>query len=236
MNVLVTGAGKGLGLELCKQFNDAGHVIFPLVRSEESARLISREITDKCYPIITDLNNDESIPLIEKVLTSYTDRLDILINNAGIASQRPDFTLNQITTGNISKLFNIHCLGAVRCVLASQSFLLKSSKPLILNISSRLGSLERIANDYYGAEELSYGYRIAKASQNMFTSCLNHELSQKGIATFAIHPGKFRSTTSHGQGEWKAKDAARNIIKWIDTIPIGESGKFIFPNYEEIPW
>ena len=70
--------------------------------------------------------------------------------------------------------------------------LAKSDHPRIINVSSRLGSLHKMANRV-SARHFSYSYRIAKAAQNMLTLCLQQEFENKGISVTAIHPGKLKT-------------------------------------------
>ncbi|GIQ71398.1 hypothetical protein XYCOK13_42220 [Xylanibacillus composti] len=85
--VIITGANRGLGLELLKVYLDNQQQVFPVVRTEEALNYLLRNFPRNCYPILADLTKDESKEIIKTYLGRYTDSIDILINNAGISGK-----------------------------------------------------------------------------------------------------------------------------------------------------
>ncbi len=192
MNILITGGNRGLGLELVRVFHKNGHTVFPVVRSKESLTFLIELFKEKCHPIYADISKYESVKGIASRLSFYTNSLDIVINNAGIPGET--YEIENVTTKELMNLYNVHCLGVVRTVQATLSFLSESTNPRIINISSRLGSLSKMGRDEFPKGKFSYSYRIAKAAQNMLTLCLNQELEDKPISVTAIHPGKVQTS------------------------------------------
>ncbi|GAA0349451.1 NAD(P)-dependent dehydrogenase (short-subunit alcohol dehydrogenase family) [Bacillus horti] len=190
---MITGGNRGVGLELVRVFHENGHTVFPVVKRKESLVSLNEMFTDRCHPVLTDISKDEGIAEITSQFSFYANHLDIVINNAGIPGQT--YEIEKVSTQELMDLYNIHCLGVVRTVQATLTYLRKSSNPRIINLSSRLGSLSKMSSGEFAKGKFSYSYRIAKAAQNMLTLCLNQELEDIPISVTAIHPGKLQTSS-----------------------------------------
>ncbi|AOZ92563.1 SDR family NAD(P)-dependent oxidoreductase [Paenibacillus crassostreae] len=232
--ILITGANRGLGYELLKVYINSGSIVYPLVRTRESAELLTQEFTINCYPIISDLNTDDSIYKIDNSLKEITTSIDILINNAGISGRGS--LIEEVDTDEVNNLFNIHCLGPIRAVKGSIKYLRNSESPKIINISSRLGSLSRVASGEFNGMGFSYSYRMAKAAQNMLTICLSQELKNENIMVSAVHPGRLITRGGSPDSDTCPSVAAENIYMWISETNIESTGKYMEPNVKEIAW
>ncbi len=217
--VLITGANRGLGYELLRVFYENQSTVFPLVRSGEMALRLREEFKPECHPILTDLRDDNCQKEIRSVLTQYTDRLDILINNAGIPGT--EYEIEKVSSQEVLELLNVHCLGVIRTVRATFDFLEQSSRPSIVNVSSRLGSLQRISSGEFKERNISYSYRIAKAAQNMFTVCLSQELKDKNVTVIALHPGELKTSSGSSDAKTEASQAATNLFNLLNSIEKG---------------
>ncbi|QFY03794.1 SDR family NAD(P)-dependent oxidoreductase (plasmid) [Bacillus cereus] len=234
MNVLITGGNRGLGLELVRVFHENGHTVFPVVKRKESLVFLSEMFTDRCFPILTDISKDESITELTSQISLHTNYIDIVINNAGIPGKT--YEIEKVNTQELMDLFNIHCLGVVRTVQATLTYLRKSSNPRIINLSSRLGSLSKMSSGEFAKGKFSYSYRIAKAAQNMLTLCLDQELEDIPISVTAIHPGKLQTSIGSYDADMSPKGAAINIYSWLLNSKQDISGKFFEPLVTEINW
>lgn len=138
--ILITGAGRGYGLELTGVYRSRGWMVFPLVRKEADA---ARLAVEGCFPIVADVSSDVTGKAIAATLKAHTDSLDILINNAGniVKNQGAEKT----PPAELTFHFDVHCLGALRCVQACLPFLRAATRPAIVNITSRWGSIARAA-------------------------------------------------------------------------------------------
>ncbi|MED0655601.1 SDR family NAD(P)-dependent oxidoreductase, partial [Anoxybacillus geothermalis] len=143
-HVLITGANRGLGYELLKVFHANNYIVFPLIRNNTALQRIREEFSERCYPIEGDVGLDSCKKNIELTIKKYTNKIDILINNAGIPGG--EYQIDKVNTSEVYDLFNIHCLGIIRTVQATLPFLFNSSNPRIINVSSRLGSLSKMAS------------------------------------------------------------------------------------------
>ena len=231
---LITGASRGLGYELARVFYANHFTIFPLVRDKEVASRLEEGFKPECHPILADLRNDDCQEEIRSVLTQHTDRLDVLINNAGVPGT--EYEIETASSQEVLELLNVHCLGAMRTVRAALDFLHHSFRPLIVNVSSRLGSLKRISSGEFKKRSLSYSYRISKAAQNMFTVCLSEELKDAGITAIALHPGELKTSMGSPDAQTDASQAAKNIFSLLDSLDRNDTGKFYGVDGSLLPW
>lgn len=234
MRVFITGGNRGLGLQLVKIFHENGHIVYPLVRTGVAVMQLQQMFSFRCFPILADLSADESIAQIKNQLAEYTECIDLVINNAGITGKETEIL--HTNSEELTDLFNIHCLGVIRAVKGTYVALAKSDHPRIINVSSRLGSLHKMANKEFPQGQFSYSYRIAKAAQNMLTLCLQQEFESKGIRVTAIHPGKLKTDIGAFDANLTPAEGAQNIYEWVIEPNEGASGKFIEPGVGELKW
>ncbi|MGG5794310.1 short-chain dehydrogenase [Bacillus cereus] len=234
MRVLITGGNRGLGLELVKVFHENGHVVYPLVRTEVSVMKLKKMFSSRCFPILADLSTDESTEQIKNQLEEYTEYIDLVINNAGITGKETEIL--RTNSEELMELFNVHCLGVIRAVKGTYAALTKSNQPRIINVSSRLGSLHKMAGKEFPQGQFSYSYRIAKAAQNMLTLCLQQEFENEGIGVTAIHPGKLKTDIGAFDANMTPAEGAQNIYDWVIDSNEDVSGKFIEPGVGELKW
>lgn len=90
-SVLITGASRGLGKSLLDEFWKQGYHVYPLVRNKNDKELIEEKYSIRCYPILSDITQEECIQEIKKVVQANTGVIDILINNAGIPPRQYSF-------------------------------------------------------------------------------------------------------------------------------------------------
>jgi NAD(P)-dependent dehydrogenase (short-subunit alcohol dehydrogenase family) len=231
---LVTGCSKGLGKALAFCLLSSGYVVFPIVRRKESEQEWSTAMPGMCYPILADISMDSSIEIIRASVGRHCSSLDILINNAGIPGIEP--SLEKTSSLELQALFNVHCLGALRVSQACLPFLKEASAPLILNISSRLGSLGKMSKRDFPEGEFSYSYRVAKAAQNMLTLCMAQELEKWGIKIHAVHPGRMKTDSAAAKATLDPGDAAKAVVEWVERNEKLNTGMFFEPGVGELPW
>ncbi|CAI8715039.1 Short-chain dehydrogenase [Bacillus sp. IT-79MI2] len=188
----------------------------------------------RCFPILADLSSDDSINLIKEQLKQQTEVVDLIINNAGIPGKETEIL--HTTSEELMALFNMHCLGVIRAVKGAYANLIQSENPRIINISSRLDSLSKMAAKEFPQGQFSYSYRIAKAAQNMLNLCLQQEFEEKGIVVTAIYPGKLKTEMGAYDADITPDEGAYNIYNWIMSTNDEISGKFIDPSLGELDW
>lgn len=217
-NALVTGANRGIGLELCRQLQARGDHVIAVCRNHNT-ELASLGIQIESG---VDVTSDESVArLAERV----SDRVDVLINNAGILTRE---AIEDLSFDRIRRQLEVNALGPLRVTAALLSRMDRGSKVAI--ISSRMGS---IGDNTSGA---SYGYRMSKAAVNMAGVSLAHDLRPRGIAVTILHPGFVRTRMTGHQGNIDAEESARGLLCRVDELTLETSGTFWHANGEVLPW
>ena len=206
---LVTGINKGLGKELFSQLIARGYFVYGLLRNEAYYEQLQGQQLPNATLILADIASDECK---EKIRLVVKDKpIDLLINNAGIGGE--GMSLDKADTTEIMDLLQVHCLGALRVVQALKDNLLEASSPVVLNLSSRLGSLSRQYDGTFSNLQSSYAYRIAKAAQNMLTMCLRAELGSR-IEFVSITPGKLLTQLAQKDANLSPAEGAERIIRF----------------------
>jgi NAD(P)-dependent dehydrogenase (short-subunit alcohol dehydrogenase family) len=212
-SVLVTGAARGFGRELVDVYRGKGWTLFPLVRSPEAAAAWAATDPERCHPICADVGLAGVEEEIARVLEARTGALDLLVNNAGSIRKRR--WLPETTVEDLEEALRVHCVGALRCTRAALPFLRRASRPTVVNISSRFGSVAgAVAGDFRGI----YSYSIAKSAQNMLTACLDRELRPQGIRVFAVHPGRLRTDSAASDADTEPRAAAAKLADWLQSV------------------
>ena len=211
--VLITGASRGLGRGLVESFLRRGCAVLGLVRSQRDAEELSSAHPERFETVVADVTSPEVVAACEQAIATHHGALDILVNNAGTRGYLTSIT--QAPEDEVSKLFAIHCLGALRTTRAALPFLQKSPRGLVVNVTSRMGSIARTVAGDFPSTDLSYSYRVSKAAQNMLTLCLFQELRSEGISVCAVHPGRIDTESGPPDPEMSAAEGAERLAEWI---------------------
>lgn len=230
-HVLITGVSRGLGKELFELFVSKDHVVYGVVRKEEDAHRLRTQLPENGHVILADLSSDDAISTISAVVQQHP--LDLLINNAG--NPGSSHLIENTDTSEVIGLINVHCLGVHRTVKALKKNLLKSENPVVLNLNSRLGSINRQSEKIYHHLTVSYSYRIAKAAQNMLTACLRSEFNG-AIKFISLHPGKMKTEIAQVDADLDPKEIAENILASFEMNRFREENGIIEFGKELIEW
>jgi len=216
--VLITGANRGIGLELARQYAARGaHVI-------ATCRTPSPDLTALGVRVEADVDvNDDALGGLAERLGDAP--IDVVINNAGVLAQEH---LGALDLEGLRHQYEVNALGPLKTTLA----LLPNMGPggKIALITSRMGS---IADNTSGG---MYGYRMSKAALNMAGASLALDLAPRDIAVAILHPGFVRTGMTRGAGYIDADEAARGLIARIDELNADNSGTFWHANGETLPW
>ena len=215
---LITGANRGIGLELAKQLQQKGYKIIATCR-QSSPELDTLNCQVETEVDVTD--SDSILELAEKIEGQH---IDILINNAGFLQS---MSLDSLDFEAMRMQYEINTLGPLRVTANLLPNLSKGSKIAI--ITSRMGSIE----DGSGGQ---YGYRMSKSAVNMVGSSLAHDLKPKGIAVALLHPGYVRTDMTGGSGLINADESAKGLIQRIEELNIDNTGGFWHTDGTELPW
>ena len=216
---LVTGANRGIGLELCRALADRGHTVIAVCRttSAELDRLgvrVERGV---------DVADAAAVAGLAERLRGTP--IDWLVCNAGIA--RSD-SLDSPTLDAAREQFEVNALGPLRTVQALLPNLRAGAK--IALVTSRMGSIADNTSGGY------YGYRMSKAALNAAGMSLARDLAPKQIAVALLHPGFVRTDITGGRGNIDASDAALQLVQRLDALTLETSGTFWHANGDVLPW
>ena len=211
--VLITGANRGIGLELARQYAKAGWHVIGTARTRDSADALVATGADV---IQLDVTDKSSVDRLARDLDNQP--IDILINNAGI--QPLMWTLAEIDFDEFTRALNVNTVGPVRVVHALLSSLRSGTLRTIINVTSNLGSIT--ANTDGGF----YGYRESKAALNMFTKTLAAELGPEGFICAAIHPGWVRTDLGGGDAPLDVRQSVESIRRVIESLSQADNGSF----------
>jgi len=211
-SVLITGTSKGLGYALAEEFLANNWMVFALARDISKISKLIDSNKKTCIPIQADITDKNCSDLIHNVLKSKSNKLDLLINNAGNADLY--FNLDDVTPENLESHFKVHVSGTFRVIKVCLSFLRESQEAVILNISSRKGSINKINS---GAYRILLPYQIAKAAQNMLSVGLNQLLQDTSIKVYAIHPGNLKTDVAPIDADTEPSEASKVLFKWITS-------------------
>ncbi len=216
--VLVTGANRGIGLELCHHLADRGDDVIAVCRTSDSwLEQPGITVVDGI-----DVGDDAVVEELGKRLKNQN--IDILINNAGILSRE---TLDDLDFDRMRLQYEVNALGPLRVVKALLPNLHAGARIAIL--TSRVGS---VGDNSSGG---NYGYRMSKAAANMAGMNLAIELKDRGIAVGLLHPGLV-ATEMTGDTGVTAEHSARGLLKRIDELNLDNTGTFWHAEGEILPW
>jgi NAD(P)-dependent dehydrogenase (short-subunit alcohol dehydrogenase family) len=216
--VLITGANRGIGLELCHQFADRGDDVIAVCRSG------NKELAQPGIEIVDGIDVAED-SVVQKLADQLKNRrIDILINNAGILTSE---TLDDLDFDRMRKQYEVNALGPLRVTKALLPNLHAGSKLLIL--TSRVGS---VGDNSSGG---IYGYRMSKAAANMAGMNLAIDLKERGIAVGILHPGLVATKMTSGAGI-STEQSASGLLKRIDNLNLDNTGTFWHAEGDILPW
>ncbi|WP_328475115.1 SDR family NAD(P)-dependent oxidoreductase [Actinoplanes sp. NBC_00393] len=223
---VVTGAGRGLGAALIENLAEQGWDVVACVRTEPAAAAIKN---DHVVPVIQDVRE----PVGAALLGAIGGRpVDVLVNNAGIGA--PAQPLDSCDPQTILDAVDVNVAGPLRLAQALLPMLLAAPAPLIVNVSSRLGSLAAQAAGDFAGRRTSYAYRISKAAQNMLTIALAQELSGR-VRCWAVHPGSLTTAMGAADADTPAQEAAARLGRLLDS-PDATSPRYLSLDGPTLRW
>lgn len=218
-HVVITGANRGIGLELARLFASRGDRVTGVCRNS------SPELDDVATTVVDgiDVTHDADVQKLATALGQHG--VDVLINNAGLLQ---DEVLGSIDFDSIRTQMEINAYAPLRVAQALLTLMSHGGK--IANITSRMGS---IADNDSGGR---YGYRASKAALNAFGKSLAMDLKPKGIAVVQLHPGYVQTRMVGFSGHITPAESARGLVERIDALTLESTGTFWHSNGDALPW
>ncbi len=228
MNVVVTGANRGLGLEFCKQLRADGHAVVGSSRGRSQALDGTGVHVEKL-----DIADTESIARFAAAVAERFERVDLLINNAGINSKTAPKGQKNVRLGDLEPqgMLRMIQVNAVGPVLVSQALLpVLGVGSRVVSISSWLGS---IAGKTSGG---NYGYCASKATLNMLMRTFAHDVASKDITSVVINPGWVQTKMGGPRAPLTPTESVTGMLSVVAALTPEQNGSFLQWDGTESAW
>lgn len=229
MKVLVTGANRGIGLELAKQLVERGDEVVATARRPEAAdalQALAAQHEGKVWIERLDVSDPESIGALAGQIAGQ--ELDVLINNAGVLLRGGG--LGGVDWQMAQTSFDVNTLGPLRVAETLLPAIKRGQPGKIVNVTSQMGSIDD--NGSGGA----YAYRMSKAALNMGTKSMAMDLAKDGVVTFVIHPGWVQTDMGGPNAKITTEQCVEGMLSVIDTAEAEHNGRFMNWDGTELAW
>lgn len=228
-SVLVTGSNRGIGMEWCRQYAEAGWHVFATCRHPETADALhdlAREHSRLSVHRL-DVTRPESVYALHAELQHET--IDVLINNAGVYLEKYAPTTS-LRYDEWQQTLEVNTLSPLRVSEALLELVARSQRRLVVAITSHMGSIAEISapGDTY--------YRSSKAALNAAMKGLSLALRERGIGVLLLHPGWVKTRMGGWDAPLTAAESVAGMRALVDAFSLDQSGRFLRYNGTEIPW
>lgn len=223
--ILITGANRGIGLELTRRYAADGWQVIACCRKPKEAKALNA-VKGEIELRALDVSKPASIAKLKAALGSRP--IDVVLNNAGVYGQRSGF--GKTDPKDFMATFQVNTLAPLLVAEALLPNLVKGKLKKIASITSKMGSI----GDGPGGG--GYAYRASKTALNMVMVNAAAELKGKGIATVVLHPGWVQTDMGGRNAPVKVADSAAGIIKVIAGVSLETSGRFYNYDGAALPW
>jgi NAD(P)-dependent dehydrogenase (short-subunit alcohol dehydrogenase family) len=229
-SVLITGANRGIGLELARQYLTDGWQVYAACRDPNSASELSR-LADTSGDKLRIVALNVADPASVKAAAAEVDgqAIDLLLNNAGVGGVRGQ-TIGNIDYEAWAKVLDTNTMGPMRVSEAFVDHVARSERKLIVTLTSGMGSL---ADNTSGG---SIAYRSSKAAVNMVMRSLAIDLAPHGITCVVVNPGWVRTDMGGSHATLTPAESVKRLRDLIETLGPAQSGKFYNHDGREYPW
>lgn len=219
--IFVTGANRGIGFAFAERLTDRGDIVIAGYRdSKRSTALLDlAESHVNLYAVQVDVTARDQIEQVRDFIDERFGRLDILINNAGVAIKY-EAAIDEIEPDDLMENFRVNVVGPFLTAGILQPLLARAEGAKVINISSQMGSIEQASKD-------AIPYRISKAAVNMLSRSQALSYEADGIITVAMHPGWVRTDMGGSGAPLQPSESAANMIEVIDGLTSKDNGVFI---------
>lgn len=228
---LITGANRGIGLELCRQYAADGWQVLACSRHPEKSDALSRLVARYPERMRVQPLDVADHAQIEKLARELADAsIDLLINNAGIYPDCDKKGFSHTDYAEWAEAFRINSMAPLKMAESFTAQVSRSELKTIVTISSMMGS---IADNGSGG---NYLYRSSKAAANMVMKSLAIDLKQSGITAVILHPGWVKTDMGGPNAMITTEQSVSGMRRVIGSLTISDSGRFLDYSGREIPW
>jgi NAD(P)-dependent dehydrogenase (short-subunit alcohol dehydrogenase family) len=224
---LVSGANRGIGLEICRQLAERGLTVILGSRDEEKGRRAAEDLSGNVVARQLDVTDWGSVGRLASSVREDFRHIDVLVNNAGISNDDGQSGA-EADLGRVQEALEANLLGAWRLCELAIPHMKREGYGRIVNVSTGLAALEDMGGG-------SPGYRVSKTGLNALTRILASELRGSGILVNAVNPG-WVQTDMGGVGATRSVQEGADGVVWAATLPNnGPTGGF-FRDRRHVAW
>ena len=240
-SALVTGANKGIGLEVATMLAQRGFFVYlgsrSLVSGEAAVQRLRAAGLTNLAAVQLDVTSPDSIRAARATISAQTPALDVLVNNAGVSGGTVQ-SVRHATPDQFRMVFETNVFGVAGVTQAFLDLLSAAPQPRIVNVSTAMASLTLSAD--LGNDNRLPVYQASKAALNMYTLSLAHELRDTAFKVNAVCPGYTQTDFTGHQGTSTVAEAGARIVKYALLGPDGPTGQYFseeyFPAPATCPW
>lgn len=230
MKILITGASRGIGLEMVRYAMEKGWDVLACCRNPQRAEnlLSMAQLSNGRVSVyIADMAELATIQALAYELRN--EKIDMLINNAGVyGSDRNSF--GEVDAQDWLETFKVNTVAPLKMSESFVEQLCMGQNKIIACLSSKMGSM---ADNTSGG---SYIYRSSKAALNAVVTSMSIDLADKGIKCVALHPGWVKTDMGGAQAEITTKESVSKMFNTLLSVSKEDSGRFIDIDGTDIPW
>ncbi|TFK40507.1 hypothetical protein BDQ12DRAFT_679555 [Crucibulum laeve] len=227
--ILVTGSNTGIGFDLVRVLAEKGHTVYLSARNEAAGKEAQEKLkADGLYVkfVRIDVIDGDSIAAAKDLIREAEGKLDVLVNNAGIAQFLNDSAVT-MSMDTARRIFDTNFFGLVQVTTAFIPLLRASKEGVITNVGSELGSNEsraKLENYVWHA-----AYSASKAAVNSYTIALARELKKDGIKANVVSPGFTATKLNNFRGTQTIHEGTEVVLRWVLLDKNGPTGQFGAP-------
>jgi NAD(P)-dependent dehydrogenase (short-subunit alcohol dehydrogenase family) len=222
-SILITGAGRGLGLELARQFAEEGWRVIGTVRDAAAGRRVAKLGAETLSLDVTDAAQVEQLAARLKGVP-----IDVLFCNAGIGGKR-GMALGSFDFAEWEKVLRVNLLGVAAVIEALIDQVAASERKLVAVMSSRLGSIAETSG-------MTLPYSTSKAALNLLAKGLAAQLAPRGVTVVALSPGWVKTDMGGRSAPLTPQASVQGLRQVIARLRLEDSGKFLSYDGSTIPW
>lgn len=222
---LITGAGRGIGLEMTKQLLAKGEVVVGSIRNPRQAERLQLELGVGFKPLIFDVTDAASVAAGAAALDMP---IDVLVNNAGIIGPADhEQSIDQMNFDAFAETLQINTLGPLRVAQAFKTHLMKGNNPRLATISSQMGGMDSAKHD-------RIAYRASKSAVNKIVQAM--ATGWTDMCVVSLHPGWVQTDMGGTSADITPAESASGIINVLSGLTRKDTGKFLNWDGSERVW
>lgn len=231
MRTVVTGANRGIGLELVRQLARRGDEVEACARNPGEAHALQALAGEKVRLHRLDVADDKSVSALAQTLSGAP--IDIVFNVAGVYGG-PGQSIRQMAEdlllADVAHTYQVNAIGALRVAVALLPNVRQGAVKKLVHVTSGMGSIDDNTSGGY------YAYRMSKAALNMMSRSLAVDLKREGIASYVINPGWVQTDMGGRNAPTRVEDSVEAILREVDRATLADSGEFLDYKGGRLTW